>query len=137
MFMRALAVLFAVMVVTAQAYYYHIDVFDDKHHTSNDLETANRACFCLKSRSDRIRNKDGGTVRVFKSSDCTGTYASISKGHTISNAVWVNSVSFGPKGTSHYKALLDDDDNDKGNEWNGKASVMKPEDKPDLQDMRQ
>ena len=61
-----------------------------------------RICQCLSgTQTNKIENTAGGLVRVFSTTDCTGNYDTIAAGSTISNAQWVNSVSFGPSGTSY------------------------------------
>ncbi|KAF9273045.1 hypothetical protein BGZ68_001877 [Mortierella alpina] len=60
-----------------------------------------RACVCLKNtQTARIMNYSGGdsVVKVFSSTDCTGTFATVTD--NIYNAQWVNSMSFGRSGIS-------------------------------------
>jgi hypothetical protein len=61
--------------------------------------TNNRICFCLKNtETAKIFNKDGGTLKMFSTSDCTGNYVMFGLGQTLNNADWINSVSFGNSG---------------------------------------
>ncbi|KAG2181367.1 hypothetical protein INT43_008950 [Umbelopsis isabellina] len=65
------------------------------------LDDTGRQCQCLsKTQTQLIANSYGGIVRVFASTDCTGAYDNIGSGDSISNAEWVNSVSFGASGSS-------------------------------------
>ncbi|ORX46494.1 hypothetical protein DM01DRAFT_1339496 [Hesseltinella vesiculosa] len=111
MMLRIVTALFALMLVLVMADTneygeYWLDVRDDKMPQHYEFYTKDvRKCICLRTkRSDRIDNLGGGDVKVFSSSDCTGNYASIKEGGEIKNARWVNSASFGPKGTSHLVA---------------------------------
>ncbi|KAG0046175.1 hypothetical protein BGZ83_008633 [Gryganskiella cystojenkinii] len=68
---------------------------------SNDLTCLwqNRYCFCVSNtQTNRILNKNGGTVKIFSSTDCTGNYDTLALGKTLSNAQWVNSISIGKAG---------------------------------------
>lgn len=63
---------------------------------------AKRICRCFEgTQTAKIVNTNGGTVKAFSTTDCTGNYDTIAAGSSISNAQWVNSVSFGPSGTSY------------------------------------
>ncbi|KAF9292167.1 hypothetical protein BKA57DRAFT_497363 [Linnemannia elongata] len=58
-----------------------------------------RHCVCLEtSQTSKIKNTNGGVMKLFSTSDCTGNYAVLSKGATRSNAQWVNSASVGQDG---------------------------------------
>ncbi|KAK5807785.1 hypothetical protein F5H01DRAFT_352585 [Linnemannia elongata] len=60
-----------------------------------------RPCICLAStQTGTIGDINGGDIKVFQSIDCTGNYQVIKPGKAISNAQWVNSMSFGPSGSS-------------------------------------
>ncbi|KAG0032383.1 hypothetical protein BGZ81_010993 [Podila clonocystis] len=58
-----------------------------------------RFCVCLEtSQTAKIKNTNGGVMKLFSTNDCTGNYAVLSKGSTRSNAQWVNSASVGVDG---------------------------------------
>ncbi|KAI8059142.1 hypothetical protein BC940DRAFT_314338 [Gongronella butleri] len=60
-----------------------------------------RKCVCVKNfKTAVVENDSGGVVRMFSTSDCTGNYATLGYKQDQINAYWVNSVSFGPSGTS-------------------------------------
>jgi hypothetical protein len=82
---------------------YRIDFFNDAGTEGYlDSPCAKRVCQCLSgTQTNKIKNTSGGLVRVFSTTDCTGSYETIAAGSTISNAQWVDSVSFGPSGTSY------------------------------------
>lgn len=62
---------------------------------SNDNQ---RTCYCLKNtQTASIRDINGGSIRVFSKSDCTGNYGTLKNG-IVNNAQWVNSISFGKAG---------------------------------------
>lgn len=87
---------------------YYIWIYDDGGNGLT-LESSSRQCACLtNTQTAQIENISGGTVKTFSSSDCTGNYGTISLGSTINNAQWVNSVSFGPSGSSAGPHCCDD-----------------------------
>ncbi|KAF9142292.1 hypothetical protein BG015_000986 [Linnemannia schmuckeri] len=58
-----------------------------------------RHCVCLEnSQTAKIKNTNGGVMKLFSTDNCTGNYAVLSKGATRSNAQWVNSASVGQDG---------------------------------------
>ncbi|KAI9303000.1 hypothetical protein BJ944DRAFT_269072 [Cunninghamella echinulata] len=58
-----------------------------------------RTCYCVKNINTHIMDSiEGGNVKVFRSTDCTGAYQTL-KGR-VKNMEWVNSVSIGPSGSS-------------------------------------
>lgn len=64
---------------------------------SNDNQ---RTCYCLtNTQTASIRDINGGSIRVFSKSDCTGNYGTTTNG-VVDNAQWVNSISFGKGGIS-------------------------------------
>ncbi|KAG0092918.1 hypothetical protein BGZ93_000464 [Podila epicladia] len=63
--------------------------------------TTQRVCYCLRNtQTATIEGFPGGDIKLFGSSDCKGTYHTIGSEESISNAQWVNSVSFGRSGIS-------------------------------------
>ncbi|KAG0045720.1 hypothetical protein BGZ83_009031 [Gryganskiella cystojenkinii] len=68
-----------------------------KFTTPNNI----RPCICLAStQTATIQGVNGGDIKVFQKADCTGNYQIISPNGNIKNAQWVNSISFGPSGSS-------------------------------------
>ncbi|KAG0332894.1 hypothetical protein BG000_009646 [Podila horticola] len=60
-----------------------------------------RPCICLAStQTATIGDINGGDIKVFQSADCTGNFQKIPRNEAINNAQWVNSMSFGPSGSS-------------------------------------
>ncbi|KAJ2956750.1 hypothetical protein NQZ79_g7411 [Umbelopsis isabellina] len=61
-----------------------------------------RKCLCLKGTTTwQIGQSTGaGTVKMFSTTDCTGNYEVVPTNSYISNAQWVNSISYGPSGSS-------------------------------------
>ncbi|KAG0275478.1 hypothetical protein BGZ96_003771 [Linnemannia gamsii] len=58
-----------------------------------------RHCVCLETtQTSKIKNTNGGVMRLFSKSDCTGEFSGLAKGSTRTNAQWVNSVSVGKDG---------------------------------------
>lgn len=80
-----------------------VKITNDNGSQSKTLTTPSnvRSCVCLAStQTATIQGVNGGTIRVFSSVDCTGAYDTISTNGKISNAQWVNSISWGPSGSS-------------------------------------
>jgi len=60
-----------------------------------------RVCWCLKNtQTASITGSNGGLIRAFSTSDCTGNYDTIGTNSNINNAEWVNSISFGASGAA-------------------------------------
>ncbi|KAG0079014.1 hypothetical protein BGZ93_003423 [Podila epicladia] len=58
-----------------------------------------RDCICLNNtQADSITGVNGGKIRLFPTSDCTGKYKSLDGNKKLSNVQWVNSFSFGASG---------------------------------------
>ena len=58
-----------------------------------------RYCMCLTtSQTNKIKNTNGGVMRLFSSDNCKGDFVALYKGSTRSNAQWVNSASIGEDG---------------------------------------
>ncbi|KAG9071358.1 hypothetical protein KI688_005569 [Linnemannia hyalina] len=58
-----------------------------------------RECICLEtSQTNKIKNTNGGVMKLFSTHDCTGNFAVLNKGSMRSNAQWVNSASIGKDG---------------------------------------
>lgn len=58
-----------------------------------------RLCVCVKNvNTHTIYKSNSQSTKAFSSTDCTGNYDEIED--EITNGEWVNSISFGPKGTS-------------------------------------
>ncbi|KAG0089641.1 hypothetical protein BGZ93_000014 [Podila epicladia] len=71
-----------------------------KTHTFKTTSSI-RPCICLAStQTATIGGINGGDIKVFRSTDCTGSYQKIGPNEGINNAQWVNSMSFGPSGSS-------------------------------------
>ncbi|KAI9306184.1 hypothetical protein BJ944DRAFT_238980 [Cunninghamella echinulata] len=63
--------------------------------------TNKRICACMSgTRTEEINYDQSGVLKLFSTSDCTGNYQQVYKGQSVKNAMWVNSISFGPAGTS-------------------------------------
>ncbi|KAG0021994.1 hypothetical protein BGZ82_011137 [Podila clonocystis] len=58
-----------------------------------------RDCICVNSTQvGSITGVNGGNIRLFPTSDCTGKYKALGSNRKESNAQWVNSFSFGASG---------------------------------------
>ncbi|KAF9898063.1 hypothetical protein BX616_004539 [Lobosporangium transversale] len=81
---------------------YHVDVTNNAGRTITFYDyTGFRVCKCLKNtQTAKIYNRDGGDVKLFSSTDCTGSYTPLAQGKTQYSAQWVYSMSFGKSGIS-------------------------------------
>ncbi|KAF9896597.1 hypothetical protein BX616_007141 [Lobosporangium transversale] len=79
---------------------YHVDITNSAGWTRTFYEYSGyRACYCLiNTQTAKIYNRDVGDVKLFSSTDCTGSYTPLAKGKTQYNAQWVDSMSFGKSG---------------------------------------
>ncbi|KAG0341942.1 hypothetical protein BG000_007492 [Podila horticola] len=69
-------------------------------HGSNDF----RQCYCLSNTlSATIYGKNGGLIQAYSSKNCSGGFQVIDSNGELSNAQWVNSISFGPGGVKTLK----------------------------------
>ena len=82
---------------------YNVIVANDAGKTS-DLYidgASSRTCFCLtKTQTATITGQNGGDIRAFSSADCTGNFETIDSSSRLTNAQWVNSISFGASGVA-------------------------------------
>ncbi|KAG0293395.1 hypothetical protein BGZ96_002863 [Linnemannia gamsii] len=92
-------VLLATLATGALAadYFALISNNDGAKWTFLDVPSGSRYCFCLKdTQTARIDGGNGGDVKLFSTTDCTGNYANGKK--VTDNAQWVNSISLGASG---------------------------------------
>ncbi|KAF9189310.1 hypothetical protein BGZ51_009704 [Haplosporangium sp. Z 767] len=69
--------------------------------TAIGVPSTERWCYCLKNtQTATIKGINGGDIKLFSKSDCTGNYSTLKGMGKISNAQWVNSISFGVSGSS-------------------------------------
>ncbi|KAK5797252.1 hypothetical protein F5H01DRAFT_123894 [Linnemannia elongata] len=94
------ALVLALFAAIPFAQAYEINVWNDAGKKISLFEDPGfRTCICLKNtQSAKIYNKDGGDVKLFSTSDCTGNFSPLVVGKTQSNAQWVNSLSIGKSG---------------------------------------
>lgn len=93
-------ILIGITAVTAS--YYDVP-YCDKSGECRFLvnESGKRVCSCMSgTQTDQISYDISGSLRLFSTTDCTGAYETVTSG-TVHNAEWVNSISFGPSGTSY------------------------------------
>ncbi|GJJ72083.1 hypothetical protein EMPS_04440 [Entomortierella parvispora] len=78
---------------------WHIQLWNNAGKTANIPIVGNRFCVCLETtQTAKIKNTDGGVVKLFSTNDCTGNFAVLGAGATRTNAQWVNSASVGQDG---------------------------------------
>ncbi|KAG0362238.1 hypothetical protein BG005_006377, partial [Podila minutissima] len=98
--MHRTVLLFLVLcTIGALAELWNIEVTNNAGTTVRvDIE-GRRHCICLEhSQTAKIKNTNGGLMRLFSTNDCKGNFAGLDKGKTVSNAQWVNSASVGISG---------------------------------------
>ncbi|KAF9096609.1 hypothetical protein BGX29_008517 [Mortierella sp. GBA35] len=60
---------------------------------------SSRACWCVRNtQTGSIKGVNGGNIKLFSSSDCTGNYQTIESNGIAKNTQWVNSFSMGASG---------------------------------------
>ncbi|KAF9301780.1 hypothetical protein BGZ74_006273 [Mortierella antarctica] len=82
---------------------YKVQICNNGCQKVHTFKTPNniRPCICLAStQTATIGGIDGGIIKVFQSNNCRGNYQTIPSNKAIENAQWVNSMSFGPSGSS-------------------------------------
>ncbi|KAF9162073.1 hypothetical protein DFQ27_004231 [Actinomortierella ambigua] len=83
---------------------YDVDVFNNdlsKKFRFTVTYDAGRACWCVKNtQTGTIQGVNGGTIRLFSTTDCTGKYNTIPSNGRLSGTQWVNSFSMGASGAS-------------------------------------
>ncbi|KAF9952058.1 hypothetical protein BGZ70_000750 [Mortierella alpina] len=58
-----------------------------------------RYCICVRNtQTGSIEGKNGGNIKIFTSSDCTGSFQTVGSNQKVSNTQWVNSFSYGEPG---------------------------------------
>lgn len=68
----------------------------DKNYCLAQFFADRRRCICLRNTQTHIlEDIRGSNVKLFRSSDCTGSYGVLKKDQRLVNAEWVNSMSFG------------------------------------------
>ncbi|KAG0294843.1 hypothetical protein BGZ97_004961 [Linnemannia gamsii] len=72
---------------------------DGNQHFQFWLNDVDRYCYCVRdTQTGSIEGVNGGVIRLFSSSDCTGNYQTIGSDERIYNTQWVNSFSYGAGG---------------------------------------
>ncbi|KAF9103751.1 hypothetical protein BGX27_010392 [Mortierella sp. AM989] len=96
---RTLLLLLVLCAIGALAQTWTIEVTNNAGRKVSVDIAGRRHCICLKnSQTAKIKNTNGGVMKLFSTSDCTGNFAELAKGSTRSNAQWVNSASVGLAG---------------------------------------
>jgi hypothetical protein len=84
---------------------YQVNIYNNNESKSNMFPlwegTPVRWCVCVRNtQTGFIEGVNGGLIKLFSSSDCTGNYDTIGSNEKVGNANWVNSFSFGRSGIS-------------------------------------
>ncbi|KAF8924758.1 hypothetical protein CPC16_007337 [Podila verticillata] len=67
------------------------------------VNDADRQCFCVKNtQTGSIKGDNGGDIKLFSTTDCTGNFQTLGTNSGISNTQWVNSISLGASGKPSY-----------------------------------
>ncbi|KAF9903596.1 hypothetical protein EC991_003508 [Linnemannia zychae] len=90
----------AIYANVALAATYRIDFWNnDKSRSASMGFNEGRSCACMKNtQTGTIKGVNGGLIRLFRSTDCTGDYDILGSNSQLNNANWVNSISFGQAG---------------------------------------
>ncbi|KAG0372656.1 hypothetical protein BGX24_012755 [Mortierella sp. AD032] len=63
------------------------------------LNDVDRYCYCVRdTQTGSVEGVNGGVIRLFSTSDCTGNFQTIGSNEKIYNTQWVNSFSYGAGG---------------------------------------
>lgn len=99
--MHKLLLLLGLCTVGALAQTWSFSCTNNRGTTVNAPVVGKRVCICLEtSQTAKLTNTNGGDMKLFSTSDCTGNFVQLAKGKTQSNAQWVNSASVGQSGIS-------------------------------------
>ncbi|KAG0046622.1 hypothetical protein BGZ83_008229 [Gryganskiella cystojenkinii] len=98
--MKSLAALFVVcstVVLGVQSSNAIVHLFNNAgKEFSLYFDSSQRWCECLSNtQTARIQGENGGVIKLFSSTDCTGNYDTLGSNSEVGNAQWVNSISFG------------------------------------------
>ncbi|KAF9925336.1 hypothetical protein FBU30_004926 [Linnemannia zychae] len=98
--LKSTALLLALCTVSAFAQtLWNFEVTNLAGKTQRVDVAGKRHCVCLAhTQTYKLKNTNGGVMKLFKTDDCTGSYGVLAKGSTITNAQWVNSASVGQDG---------------------------------------
>ena len=87
------------LVATSKVHGYEIIFGDATNSVPVGLDNGFRQCLCISNTDTTyIEGVNGGLIRLFSSSDCTGNYETLGSNSEITNAQWVNSISYGASG---------------------------------------
>ncbi|KAF9178346.1 hypothetical protein BGZ51_004753 [Haplosporangium sp. Z 767] len=97
--MHKLLLLLGLCTIGAFAQTWSFSCTNNRGTTVNNPVIGKRVCICLKtSQTAKLKNTNGGDMKLFSTTDCTGNYVQLAKGKTQNNAQWVNSASVGQSG---------------------------------------
>ncbi|KAI8063174.1 hypothetical protein BC940DRAFT_307749 [Gongronella butleri] len=98
MHLKIVSLVLAYAIASCSATYYDVAYTTQAGNTYCLPVVTRRTCVCVKNvQTHTIGDSGNGITRLFSSTDCTGAYSEV---HSASNTEWVNSVSYGPSGTS-------------------------------------
>ncbi|KAF9111965.1 hypothetical protein BGX27_004186 [Mortierella sp. AM989] len=67
------------------------------------VNDADRQCFCVKNtQTGSIQGDNGGDIKLFSTTDCTGNFQKLGSNSKVSNTQWVNSFSLGASNIPSY-----------------------------------
>ncbi|KAF9969738.1 hypothetical protein BGZ73_007763 [Actinomortierella ambigua] len=101
--MKVLLALSAIACASVVYADYAVQILNNDGSKKHTFKTPNniRPCICLAStQTNTIGGMNGGNIKLFWSNDCTGRYNVLGSNSGITGAQWVNSMSFGPSGSS-------------------------------------
>ncbi|KAG0344454.1 hypothetical protein BG004_004475 [Podila humilis] len=102
----AFAIMLALCVIgtlAAAPRNWSVDFIDSTGNIDTVTVFGRRICLCVddRVRPAKIKNSNGGQVRLFSTTNCTGNFASLPAGQSV-NAAWVKSISIGEGGIPAY-----------------------------------
>ncbi|KAG0013087.1 hypothetical protein BGZ82_002303 [Podila clonocystis] len=97
---KSLVLLVAVYSSVAVAVTNHVYIYNNDKSKSQVFGAVDtRFCACVKNtQTGFIKGVNGGDIKLFSTSDCTGNYQTLGSNSEAKNTQWVNSFSYGKSG---------------------------------------
>ncbi|KAF9301501.1 hypothetical protein BGZ74_006638 [Mortierella antarctica] len=95
---KTLILLSALCTSALAAAPYHVDIRNNSGSKKFrfTMYTEERSCWCVKNvQTGSITGVNGGKIKLFSTTDCSGNYQTLEGNSKVSNTQWVNSFSYG------------------------------------------
>ncbi|KAG0317132.1 hypothetical protein BG000_004638, partial [Podila horticola] len=94
---KAIILLLALCASTLAAGLYNVEVRNNAgtEKYKFTIYSKQRACWCLKNtQAGSITGVQGGNIKMFSTTDCSGNYRTLGNSSKASSTQWVNSLSY-------------------------------------------